>query len=466
MTTLRERSRRNAKQGVPRGLGHSDIATRLVVESRPISLIKPNPHNTRMHSTKQVSQIKNSIVSFGFTNPILVSEDGELIAGHGRYEAAKEIGLATVPVIVLAGLSPAKRRALAIADNKIGENAGWNRERLAIEIPELAELLKPEGLDVSILGFDAIEIGRLQTEFEDDDADPHNEIDPTWSATFPVSEPGDLWELGPHKVLCGDARSAADVARLMGDSRANAAFLDPPHNVRTGGVVGRGKTRDRESAMASGEMSSADYLQFLTTVLGGATSVSREGAIHFVCTNWRHIAELVTAGKQVYGELINIAVWTKSSADLGSFYKNQHELIGVFRVGRAPQVNNVELGRHGRPRSNVWRHAAVNAFRAGRMDELRARPNVKPVALVVDALKDCTRPGDIVLDTFAGFGTTVMAAERVGRRSRAVEVEPRLVDLIVRRWQAFTRQEARHLSSGLAFDEIERARRQNHKGEK
>ena len=371
-----------------------------------------------------------------------------------------------LPVIVVAGLSAAKRRALAIADNKIAQNSGWDRERLAIEIPELAEVLRTEGLDVSILGFDAIEIDRLQTDCEDDAAAPHDEIDPTWSATLAVSKPGDLWVLGSHKVLCGDARSTADLARLMDESRADAAFLDPPYNVRIGAVVGHGKTRHRDSAMASEEMSSPDYLQFLTTVLDRATSVSREGAIHFVCTDWRHIAELVTVGKQIYGELINIAAWIKSSANLGSFYRNQHELVGVFRVGRAPHINNIELDRHRRSRSNVWRYAAVNAFRAGRMDELGARPTAKPVALVIDALKDCTGHGDIVLDTFAGFGTTVVAAERVGRRARAVEIEPRLADLTVRRWQAFTGREARHLGSGLAFDEIERGQRQNHRGEK
>jgi DNA modification methylase len=323
-----------------------------------------------------------------------------------------------------------------------------------------------EGLDVSILGFDAIEIDRLQTDCEDDAADPHDDMDPTWSATPAVSKPGDLWVLGSHKLLCSDARSTADLARLMDESRADAAFLDPPYNVRIGVVGGRGKKRHRDSAMASEEMFSPDYLQFLTTVLDRATSVSREGAIHFVCTDWRHIAELVTVGKQVYGELINIAAWIRSSANLGSFYTNQHELVGVFRVGRAPHIDNNKLERRGRSRSNVWRYGAVNAFRVGRMDELGARPTTKPVALVIDALKDCTRRGDIVLDTFAGFGTTVTAAEQVGRRARAVEIEPRLVDLTVRRWQAFTGREARHLGSGLAFDAIEWGQRQNHKRKK
>jgi DNA modification methylase len=467
MTTLHVRLRRNAKEEVRRGLGNSDTAARLVshgsmgVRSMPISLIKPNPQNARTHSAKQVGQIKNSIVSFGFTNPLLVSEDGELIAGHGRYEAAKEIGLATVPVIVVAGLSPAKQRALAIADNKIAANAGWDRERLAIEIPELAEVLKPEGLDVSILGFEPIEIDRLQTDFEEEAADAEDDIDPSWStATFPVSKAGDLWLLGSHKILCGDASSMTDIGRLMADCRADAAFLDPAHHVRVGAVRGRNKTRRREFGAPSEGLSSRDYVQFLGRALGTAASVSRAGAIHFVCADWRHIGELMTAAKQVYGEVINIAVWVKANADLGSFYRNQHELIGVFRVGKAPRVDNLELGRRGRSRSNVWRYAGVNAFRAGRMDELRSHPTAKPVALAADAIKDCTQRDDVILDTFAGSGTTVLAAERVGRHTRALEIDPRFVDLTIRRWQTFTRRDARHAGSGLSFDDVAQAHSQ------
>jgi DNA modification methylase len=437
------------------------------VQSMPIKLIKPNPQNTRTHSAKQVGQIKNSMVCFGFTNPLLVSEDGELIAGHGRYEAAKEIGLATVPVIVVAGLSPAKRRALAIADNKIAENAGWDPERLAIEIPDLAEVLQPEGLDVSILGFAPVEIDRLQTDFEEEAADAEDDIDPSWSTvTFTVSRAGDLWLLGSHKILCGDACSMTDIGRLMADCRADAAFLDPPYNLRVVAIVGRGKTRHREFAMASGEMSCSDYLQFLSTALATAASVSREGAIHFVCTDWRQIGELMTAAKQVYGEVINIAVWVKSHAGLGSFYRSQHEFVGVFRVGNAPHLNDIEVGRHGRSRSNVWRYAGVNAFRGGRMDELRFRPTAKPIGLVVDAIKDCTRRDDVVLDTFAGSGTTVLAAERVGRHARVLEIDPRCADLTIRRWQAFTRRDARHAAGGLTFDELAQAQSPNKRTDK
>jgi DNA modification methylase len=450
-------NRRRASKG-QRMLGgrapRPELSTNVRVQALPINQIKLNRRNSRTHSGKQIRQIANSMVAFGFTNPLLVTEDGTLIAGEGRYKAAQLLGRAKVPVIVLAGLSSARQRALAIADNKIAENAGWGRERLAIEIPELAALLEAEGLDVSILGFEAVEIDQLVTDFEENAADPQDSIDSTWLKDRVVSKPGDLWLLGPHKVLCGDARSATDIARLMAHCRADMAFLDPPYNVRIGGVVGRGRTKHAEFAMASGEMSSVDYVRFLGITLDAAASVSRDGALHYVCTDWRHIAELMAAAKAVYADAVNVVAWVKSNAGQGSFYRSQHELIGVFRVGKAPHLNNVELGRHGRSRSNVWHYAGVNSFRAGRMEELRSHPSAKPVALMADAIKDCTRRGDVVLDTFSGSGTTIMAAERVARQARALEIEPRFVDVAIRRWQAFTRRDARHAESGLTFDEI------------
>src|SRR6266568_5785397 len=307
-------NRRQASQG-QRMAGKSACTPRrelkgmnVRVQALSINQIKLNRRNSRTHSAKQVRQIANSVVAFGFTNPLLVSEDGELIAGHGRYKAAELLGLAEVPVIVLSGLSPAKRRALAIADNKIGENSGWDRERLAIEIPELAGLLEAEGLDVSILGFEAVEIDQLVTDFEENAADPQDGIDSTWLQDSAISKPGDLWLLGPHRLLCGDARSAADIARLMAHRRADMAFLDPPYNVRIGGVVGRGRTKHSEFAMASGEMSPADYVEFLGISLNAAASVSRAGTLHYVCTDWRHIAELMAAAKAVYRDTINVAV--------------------------------------------------------------------------------------------------------------------------------------------------------------
>ena len=434
------------------------------MQMMPVGRITPNLRNPKTHSAKQIRQIANSIVAFGFTNPLLVDDHGRLIAGHGRYEAAKLLDLMTVPVIIVGELSPAKRRALAIADNKIAENAGWDRELLAFEIPELTELLNAEGLDVSILGFEPVEIDQLQTDFEEESSDPEDRVSPSWFEMEPVSQLGDLWVLGNHRLMCGDARRADDISKLMTSCRADVAFLDPPYNVRIAGAVGRGKTKHSEFVMASGEMSSPEFVRFLSTVLDAAAAVSRDGAVHFVCMDWRHIGELLAAAKSVYGSVLNLVVWVKTNFGQGSFYRSAHELIGVFRVGKTAHLNNIELGRHGRSRSNVWHYAGVNSFRAGRMDELRSHPTAKPVALVADAIKDCTRRGDIVLDTFCGSGTTIMAAERVGRHARALELEPRFVDVTIRRWQAFTRRDAFHALTGLNFDEIatkrlDRARR-------
>jgi DNA modification methylase len=416
--------------------------------------LKPNPRNARTHSTKQIHQIAESVKQFGFIVPIVIDEKRTILAGHGRHAAAKLLRLTEVPVVEVTGLSPSKKRALALADNKIAENAGWDRETLAVELSELAELLIEEDLDISITGFAAVEIDQLAIDFEEDSSDPADSADPKWLVSAPVSKKGDLWQLGKHRILCGDARESDTLNQLMGDSRAAMAFLDPPYNVRIRSIVGRGSVKHDEFAMASGELSRVGFVDFLKTTLKATASVSFDGAVHFVCMDWRHIGELIEASNTVYGEILNLAVWVKSNAGQGSFYRSQHELVGVFRVGEARHLNNIELGRHGRSRSNVWHYAGVNTFRAGRMDDLKAHPTVKPVTLVCDAIKDCTRRGDIVLDTFSGSGTTILAAERVGRRAFALEIEERFVDVAIRRWQAFTRRDAIHSGSGRSFDEV------------
>jgi DNA methylase/ParB-like nuclease domain len=407
------------------------------VQQLSISQIKPNSRNVRTHSAKQIRQIADSIIAFGFTSPVLVSEDGELIAGHGRCAAAKQLGLDKIPAVIVAELSPAKRRALAIADNKIAQNAKWDRERLAIEIPELADLLNAEGLDVAVLGFEPAEVDHIQTDLEHHAANPQDRIDPKWGEAVAVSMPGDLWLLGDHKLLCGDARCTADVARLMAGCRADLAFLDPQ--------CGK-DTEHCESALANRDMSSPDFVGFLSSTLNAAAAVSRSGALHFVCMDWGHIVELMAAAEPIYGRAIDVAVWEQPKAGPASLYRGQLEFIGVFGVGKAPRLE-IPPGRHKRSRSNVWHYAAVN----GAMDALH--PTAKPVALVADAIKDGTRKGDVVLDIFAGPGTTIMAAQRVGRQARALEVEPRLVDVAIRRWQAGTRRDAVHAESGLSFDE-------------
>jgi DNA modification methylase len=419
-----------------------------------LAALTPNWRNARTHSKKQIRQIADSIKACGFAFPIVTDERRKIIAGHGRYAAAQTLGLDQVPVITVDGLSPAKKRALALADNKIAENAGWDREILSVELPELAELLVADGIDISITGFASAEIDQIAVDFDPEVDEPVDGIEPDWLKQPPISRPGDLWQLGGHRLLCGDAREADTLKRLIDGEKAAMAFLDPPYNVRVRDIVGRGRVQYGEFAMASGEMSQGEFVTFLTNALGAAAAVSSDGALHYICMDWRHIGELLDSGHAIYDELLNIIVWVNNNGGQGSFYRSQHEFIAVFRVGEASHTNNIELGRHGRNRTNVWHYAGANTFRPGRMDDLQAHPTVKPTALVADAIKDCTKRNDIVLDTFSGSGTTILAAERVGRRCFALEIEPRFVDVAIRRWQAFTRKDALCIVSGRSFDEM------------
>ena len=419
-----------------------------------IQEIKANPRNARTHSKAQIRQIAESIKTLGFGAPVLVDETLTLIGGYGRLKAAERLNIAEIPAVQLLGLSEAQKRALALIDNKSGDNAGWDRARLAIELPDLAELLIKENLDISVTGFSPAEIDQLQVDFKEDLADPGDEIDRGWQTGPVVSQQGSLWVLDQHRLLCGDARNKGDLDRLVGASRAAMAFLDVPYNVRVRSIGGRGRVKHAEFAFASGEMTRPEYVEFLEGALGNATRVSLDGAVHFVCCDWRHVTEIMVAGRLAYGETLNIVVWVKSTPGQGSFYRSQHEFVVVFRAGEAAHLNNIELGRHGRSRSNVWNYRGVNTFGAGRMEELRSHPTVKPVALVADAMRDCTRRRDIVLDTFSGSGTTIMAAKRIGRRAYAMDIEPRYVDVAVRRWQAFTGKDAVNAESGRTFDQL------------
>lgn len=421
-----------------------------------VGTLRANPNNARTHSKKQIRQIADSIERFGFTNPILIDEKNAVLAGHGRLAAAKLLGLREVPTLVVSGLSEAQKRAYLLADNKLAEKAGWDQAVLAVELHSLAPLLEEAGLDISLTGFEPAEIDTLMGDFVDPEIDPADEPAPL--AKDPVSRPGDLWLLGPHRLLCGDARQRGDYRKLVGGDLAAMVFADPPYNVGIKSVQGRGKIKHGNFAMASGEMSKAEFTAFLTDTLGLAASHSVDGAIHFVCMDWRHLEEMIEAGKAVYSEFKNLVIWAKTNAGQGSLYRSQHELIFVFKSGEGTHVNNVELGQHGRNRSNVWTYPGVNSFRAGRLDELATHPTVKPVALVADAMRDCSRRGDIVLDPFMGSGTTILAAERAGRRAYGLEIDPLFVDAAVRRWQSFTKCDAVLKSSGETFDEVAPAR--------
>ena len=435
---------------------HRGLINHPAIEVAPVGQLRPYSRNARRHSKRQIAQIANSIEKFGFNNPVLIDEADQIMAGHGRVAAAKQLGLSEVPVLRLSHMSELEKRAFVIADNRLAEKAGWDRELLAIELGELAVLLTGE-FDVTITGFETAEIDLLLENLgaEQDRADKIPKV-----AGPTVSQTGDLWRLGRHWLICGDARDEHVFAQLMFDQLADMIFTDPPYNVPIlGHVGGRGAVKHREFAFASGEMNPKEFAAFLRSTLGLAAHYSRDGSIHFVCMDWRHAGDLIEVGRSLFDELKNVCVWVKTNAGQGSFYRSQHELVLVFKKGSAPHINNFELGQHGRTRTNVWTYAGVNTFRAGRMDDLAIHPTVKPVTLVADAMKDCSHRSGLVLDPFIGSGTTIMAGEKVGRRVHGIECDPAYVDVAIRRWQGFTRSEAVLDETGQTFAEVEAARR-------
>ena len=430
------------------------------IEMVALSSLKDAKRNARTHSKRQIQQIADSIVRFGVTNPLLVDHRGTIVAGHARAQAAKLLGLKMVPVIRLSSLNEAEIRAYMIADNKLSQNAGWDREMLALEFEELKITLPEVGLDLEITGFSPGEIDTILTDFAEHRDNPADNIpEPETDIT---SRAGDLFLLGRHRLIAGDVRDKAIFARLMRSETAEMAFLDPPYNVKVDGHVGgRGSTKHREFAFASGEMTSRQFVQFLSDSLNQCARHVVDGSITYVCMDWRHAQQLLEAGNAVYDELKNICVWAKTNPGQGSFYRSQHELVFVYKKGKAAHLNTFELGQHGRSRSNVWNYAGVNSFRAGRMDELKMHPTVKPVAMIADAMRDCSRRGSIILDGFAGSGGTIMAAEQIGRRAYCIEVDPQYVDVAVRRWQQGTGKDAILESTGKTFDETAATRRQS-----
>ena len=422
----------------------------LAIAYRSIETLSANPHNARTHSKHQIRQIADSLKAFGFTNPVLIDDKSTIIAGHGRVEAAKLLGIALVPTIRLENLSPNQIRAYVIADNRLAENAGWDKSILAIELQHLITI--ENDLEVTITGFEIPEIDLiLQEASGKPDSDDLFDTDETDSA---VTQSGDLWLLGKHRVLCGNALRQESYVTLMGSKRAAAVFVDPPYNVPIDGhATGNGSVRHREFQMASGEMSEAEFVAFLTTSLRLLVRYSAGSSVHFVCMDWRHMAELLAAGKQIYDVFLNLCVWTKNNGGMGSFYRSQHELIFVFRNGKRQHRNNVQLGQYGRNRTNVWEYPSVSTFskQADENNLPALHPTVKPVALVADALLDCSARGDLVLDAFLGSGSTLIAAERVGRVCHGIEIDPIYVDVAIRRWQRHTGDYAIHAVTGKRF---------------
>lgn len=431
----------------------SASSSEMSIVHQPISTLAPYPHNARTHSKHQVRQIARSIETFGFTNPILIDSENRIIAGHGRVEAAKLLGMNQVPSVRLEGLTPEQIRAYVIADNQLAQKSGWDRKILAIELQHLLTI--DAGFDVTITGFEIPEVDLILQEAADcADEEGVLEVDETKPA---VTRLGDLWSLGKHRVLCSNALQEASYQRLMGRKMAKIVFADPPYNVPIAGhASGNGLVQHRTFAMACGEMSQVEFTSFLTTSLRLLARHSSAGSLHYLCMDWRHMRELLAVGDQIYGALLNLCVWAKDNGAMGSFYRSQHELIFVFRNGKGQHMNNVQLGKFGRNRTNVWHYPGMNTFSRNSEEGnlLSLHPTVKPVALVADALLDASARGDLVLDNFLGAGSTLIAAERVGRICFGIELDPLYVDVAIRRWQKHTGDDAVHLGSGKSFNEL------------
>lgn len=424
--------------------------TAKVVE-RPIAELQPSPRNARTHSPKQIDQIAGSVGNFGFVAPVLIDRHGVIVSGHGRVEAAKLLGMSTVPTIVLDHLGSDQIRALALAENRLAELAGWDKDLLKIELSHLIEI----DFDVELTGFETPQIDLIMSadEAPAPKADPADAVAPVGAQA--VTWRGDVWLLGDHRILCGDARERADYEKLMGGEFAQMTFTDPPYNVRINGHVGGlGKIKHRAFPMASGEMDKPEFTAFLTIVLGEIVAACQDGALIYTCIDGPHLHEMLTAGYAVYDELKAVITWAKTNAGMGSFYRSQTELIPLWKKGKAPHINNIEFGRHGRYRTTLWTYAGANGFGRGRMEDLAAHPTVKPCAMVMDAIKDASKPKGIILDPFGGSGTTLIAAAKTKRRGYLMELDALYVDVAIARWEKLFKREARHAETGLSFAEM------------
>jgi DNA modification methylase len=425
------------------------------VELVPIGNLKPSPRNARKHSERQLKLLAKSITTFGFNAPAIVDGENNILVGHGRWQAAQRAGLNKIPVIRVTHLTETQARAYAIADNRLSDHATWDDRLLGEIFADLAKLdldfsLESTGFTMGEIDMRIEALGNVSTSDEKADAIPT-------CPGPPLSRPGDIWRLGRHRLLCGNALERQLFTLLMQDELAAMSFIDAPYNVPINGhASGRGRVHHREFAMATGEMSVPEFTRFLTLATTNVAQSSLDGSVHYACIDWRHFGEALAAGEHSFTKLLNVCVWIKHNAGMGSFYRSQYEAVFVFRAGKAQHRNNVELGRNGRNRANVWGYPGANSF--GHLTDegylLALHPTVKPVRLVADAIRDCTARQDIILDPFLGSGTTVIACERTGRRCYGIEIDPLYVDTTIRRWQAYSGEHAIHATSLRRFDDI------------
>lgn len=411
-----------------------DLLADLSFELLDIDAVVILEGHARRPGPRALRTLKASVSNLGFVFPLVVDDRNRLIAGHLRLAVAKDLGMTRLSVVRVSGLTEAQLRLLRIADNKIPMLSSLDEAALRAECRIVIET-DPD-IDLTTVGFDVGELDILLDPAGDGAADPADDI-PDVEDAPPVSRLGDEWRLGPNLIACGDARDPTLGQRLLTGGAATAAFIDPPYNVPVGGhVSGLGKKQHAEFAMASGEMAPEAFTRFLADGLTALAQACVDGAVIFACMDWRHMREILAAAEAAELTILNLCVWNKSNAGMGSLYRSQHELVFVLKKGTAPHINNVRLGAGGRYRTNCWHYPGANAFHRGRDQDLADHPTVKPTALVADAIKDVTARGDLVIDTFLGSGTTLIAAHRSGRRCIGVEIEPKFVDVAIRRFSA------------------------------
>ncbi|MBP6030457.1 MAG: site-specific DNA-methyltransferase [Sphingobium sp.] len=425
----------------------------LFTEYLTTAALRPMPGSPRSHPKSQIRALTKSFEAFGQVLPILATRDNQIISGHAQWEVAQRLAMNEVMVIRIEHLSEPQIKALMVALNRLADLSKWNDSALRTILFDLSAL--DLDFDIEATGFTEIEI---ELRIQDIDVGGLGDDCVVLVGDGPaVTMPGDIWQLGLHRLICGDALDEMVWAGLMGADQAAIVVTDPPYNVPIDGhVSGLGRFKHREFACAVGEMTEQEFTAFLRTAMGHAYDWSRAGSVHSWAMDWRHVGEICSAGKSVYDRFLNMAVWSKNQPGMGSFYRSQHELFFIFAKGGAPSRNNIQLGRFGRSRSNIWNYpsAASVARTAEEGNPLSMHPTVKPLALIADILLDSSVRGDVVADPFGGSGTTLIAAEKLGRVARVIEMDPLYCDTIIRRWQRWTGETALR-ADGLSFAALE-----------
>lgn len=416
----------------------------------PVHALHPYERNARQHTKKQIRKLADTILVTGWAAPIIADENGLILAGHGRWLAAKLLDLVVVPVVHLTGLTDQQKRAYILADNRLHDESSFDKGMLKLELAELSL----SGFQLEKAGFDTFEADRILS-VDDQGSSDEPAVHLPADDVLPVSRIGDCWHIGDHRLLNGDARFIESYERLLGAERAQLIFTDPPYGCKIeGNVSGLGQVRHKNFVMGAGETSLAEFgSSLLRPALRCMSAVALPGALAFICTDWRASPYLHDAVQGIFDEQKNLIVWAKTNAGMGSCYRSGHELIHLYKISPGKHINNFGLGEGGRHRSNVWTYAGANTFRKGRMEDLAAHSTVKPQKLVADAIIDTSRRGDIVLDPFTGSGTTISACQVTGRRGFGIELDPQYVDVALRRISEVV-GEPPLLDGKISFEEV------------